>query len=141
MEKQHRTPTSSPQAPKAHCIDGACLSSPFIEPSPDQLDEISLYSPHQQCSTPRSPSGRKQGTGRPHHRDLQAARSTAASLILNPSNRLTPMPTACHDCCRTSKRAGIGRDIRKRERATFNPEICREGGQGRDRVADIYKFM
>ena len=62
MEKPHCTPTSSPQVPKARCIDGACLSSPFIEPSQDQLDEISLYSPHQQCSTPRTPSGRKQGT-------------------------------------------------------------------------------
>ena len=53
----------SPQPPNVqgqlHCWCN--IESQFIGPIYDQLDEISPYSQHQQCSLPRTPRGQQQG--------------------------------------------------------------------------------
>ena len=121
---------------KAHHIDGAGL------PSTVYRAEISTTS---NAAHPEPPEARNKSTDRPHHSNVQATRTTTSWQHHRYQNLTTtsqwsqqPAMTAAGPTELTEQ--GLGKLIEWQKKIHSIPSHVERGGQGRDRVADIYKF-
>ena len=137
MERQHCTPTPRLQEFKAHHIDGAGL------PSTVYRAEISTTS---NAAHPEPPEARNKSTDRPHHSNVQATRTTTSWQHHRYQNLTTtsqwsqqPAMTAAGPTELTEQE--LGKLIEWQKKIHSIPSHVERGGQGRDRVADIYKFF